>query len=111
MNYITEVQTTDIRLIPHSDNASPNIGSLEVKIDRNWYPVCRSDWGKSDAHVACRQLKFAGGWQYDIQKRNENATSNRFLEKFSCSGSKFVIHYFTILTILRYPIECTKVAA
>ena len=39
---------------------STNYGRVEICVNETWGTICATNWGQTDATVACRQLEFSG---------------------------------------------------
>ena len=53
----------DLRL---TGSSAINQGAVEICMNETWGTICYSNWGQSEANVACRQLGFSeNGSQYN----------------------------------------------
>ena len=88
----------DVRL---DTTDSYKLGFVEVQFKEHedsipeWLPVCNmpnhqndESWGKEEARVTCRQLKFEGGWPYTDYSDFIDIHQQRAIDDIRCNGGK-----------------------
>lgn len=83
--HLAEQPSISLRLASGANNME---GRLEVQYNGDWGTVCRRDWDKRDAQVACRQLgyKFATRSTSSVEFGAGNGTI--MISSLGCNGSE-----------------------
>lgn len=61
-----------------------NYGRLEVNMFDIWTPICASTWSNTEADIACRSLKFAGGGVTYYAEIDDKTPV--LVDRFNCTG-------------------------
>ena len=81
----------NITIVP-DDRLAANHGRISVNINGIWGSVCKANFGKTAANVACRELGYAGGVAYSASSPSgiysRKALPVIMMTEVTCTGNE-----------------------